>query len=83
MLWRNDLGSPVLDVAALRTAAGELVAAVTADGTVFVADATTGAAVSRHTLIAPAISVIAADLDGDGTREIVVSSRDGNLTALR
>lgn len=83
VLWRNDLGSPVLDVAALRTAAGELVAAVTADGIVFVADATTGAAVARHTLIAPAISVIAADLDGDGTQEIVVSSRDGNLTALR
>ncbi|MGI5816631.1 MAG: PQQ-binding-like beta-propeller repeat protein [Armatimonadota bacterium] len=81
--WRHDLGSPLVDLAALRTAEGERVVAVTEDGTVFVADARDGAPVASAELMRGGIAVITADLTGDGAQEIVVSSGDGSITALR
>ncbi|MGD9495654.1 MAG: FG-GAP-like repeat-containing protein [Armatimonadota bacterium] len=83
VVWRTDLGYPVTDVAALRTAAGERVAATTDSGSVVLLDAADGALLGRHQLLLGGITLVAADLDGDGAQELAVSSRDGNLTALR
>jgi len=83
LVWRDDLGYPVADVAALMTAEGERVAATTDSGAVLLVHPADGALVGRHQLLRAGITVVAADLGGDGAQEIVVSSRDGNLTALR
>ncbi len=83
VVWRVDLGSPLADVAAVNTADGERVVATADDGAVVVADGRDGAVVGRTELLRGGIALVAADLDGDGTQEIVVSSGDGNITALR
>jgi len=83
VVWRMDLGSPLTDVAAVNMADGERVVATADDGTVVLADAWDGAVVGRSELLRGGIALIAADLDGDGAQEIVVSGGDGNITALR
>ncbi len=83
VVWRRDLGSPVVDVASFMTADGERVVATTDSGAVVVADASDGAILGRAQLMRGGLVVVAADLDGDGAQEAVVSSADGKITALR
>ncbi|MCD6359391.1 MAG: PQQ-binding-like beta-propeller repeat protein, partial [Armatimonadetes bacterium] len=82
-LWVTDLGSPVTDIAALRRAGGHLIAATTEDGGVYEVDPATGEVNGRLTRDGAGLTLIAADLDGDGSDEIVLSSADGNLSAIR
>ena len=83
VVWRTDLGYAVTDVATVHTAAGEGVAATTDSGAVLLIDAADGSVVGRYQLLLGGITLVAADLDGDGAQELAVSGRDGNLTALR
>ncbi len=83
VVWRDDLGYPITDVATVQTAAGERVAATTDSGAVLLVDAADGSVVGDYQLLLGGITLVAADLDGDGAQELAVSGRDGNLTALR
>lgn len=82
-LWVTDLGCPVTDLAAVRRGTGPVLAATTENGEVFTVDPSDGHIIGRLALGGAGLVVIAADLDGDGSDEILASSRDGHLTALR
>ncbi len=85
-VWRTDLGEAVAAMAVLRVKGGQpLIAAGTDTGRVVVLDAA-GKIVRESSAAMPPSSVlkiVAADLDGDGVDEIVVSGEDGSLRALR
>jgi len=83
LVWRINLGFPVLDVATVARPEGQRVAAVTDDGSVYLIDPAAGSIVGRFEAGDAALKVVAADVNGDGSQEIAVSSADGNLTALR
>ena len=65
------------------TAHGQRCAAVTDDGSVYLIEPEDGSILGHFSTQDAALRVVAADLDGDGTEEIVVSSADGNVTVLR
>ncbi len=81
--WRRDLGSPLVDVASLAGDAGHRVATTAEDGSIYLADAQDGALLGRDEFLRAGLVVTAADLDGDGSQELVASGRDGYLKALR
>jgi outer membrane protein assembly factor BamB len=83
VVWRRDVGSPLVDVAAVSTDEGERVVTVAENGAVIVVDAQDGALLGQTELQRAGIEVIAADTNGDGAEEIVVSGLDGTLTALQ
>ncbi len=83
LVWRTDLGYPIVDVATFATNEGLRVAATTFEGSLLVADPADGTLLGRWTAPRAGIKLVGADLDGDGSEELIFASRDGNLTALR
>jgi len=83
LVWRTDLGYAVTDVAVLAGPEGPRVVAAAEDGSVCVVEPAEGRIIGRFAAGDAALTVVAADLDGDGVQEIVASSADGNMAALR
>jgi hypothetical protein len=81
--WVTDMGAPVTDIAAVRRAGSQIIAATLSDGGVYTVDPADGSITGRGAADGSGLVLVAADLDGDGSDEIILSSADGNLTALR
>jgi outer membrane protein assembly factor BamB len=81
MLWRHNCGNPVRSLALGRRAGEILIAAATDGGAVVVLDAK-GQRQAIFPLPGDVTKLAAADLDGDGTTEIVAAA-DGRVYALQ
>ncbi len=81
--WVTDMGYPVMDIATLQRTGAQAIAATMGDGATCIVDPTDGTITGKFAAAGAGMVLIAADLDGDGNDEIVLSSRDGNLTAIR
>jgi len=82
-LWRVDLRDAVSDMAVLKAKGGKpLIAAGTEAGRLVVIDGS-GTITAERAMSGAVLKLVGADLDGDGQDEIVVSSDDGSLCAVK